>query len=149
MKLKFEADLVRKLCPELDSFRNGSPQLRFSVLKDPFNIWALRTVLGLGLQGKYGPVKACVRGQIHDSSPIDFVKDLGVRFATFSVSQRLGRSVYGLSSMSHAVANTLDALFWRKFELHRKDYWFALKESSVSSLYCFLDECLLSVSWKP
>jgi len=77
---------------------------------------------------------------------MDFVSDLGARFATFSVSQRLGRSVYGLPAMSQAVGNILDAMFWRQFELDREDYWLALKESSVSSLYWFLDECLLSVS---
>jgi hypothetical protein len=84
-------------------------------------------------QGKYDTVRSCVRGQIHDSSPVDSVSSLGARFTTWSVSQALGRSVFGLPALTRAGAYILDTLFLREFERQRADYWFTLKESSVSN----------------
>ncbi|KAG0598031.1 hypothetical protein M758_12G039400 [Ceratodon purpureus] len=80
--------------------------------------------------GKYNSVKSCVRGQIHDSSPVDFVSSLGARFTTWSISQALGRSIYGVPALTQAAAHTLDALFGPEFERQRADYWLTLKESS-------------------
>lgn len=85
------------------------------------------------MQGKYDAVKACVRGQMHDSSPLDFVSSLGTNFTTFMVKEKLGLSVYGVHAMSQAGAKLLDALFLPRFERERAEYWHTLRESSVSN----------------
>lgn len=73
-----------------------------------------------------------MRGQVHDSSPIDFVSALGARFASFTVSQMLGWSNPVVPAISHAVANVMDFFFLPAYELQRADFWLTLKQSSVS-----------------
>lgn len=80
--------------------------------------------------GKYRAVETCVRGQVHDSSPIDFVSALGARFASFTVSQMLGWSNPVVPAISHAVANVMDFFFLPAYELQRADFWLTLKQSS-------------------
>lgn len=87
------------------------------------------------LQEKYANVRACVAGQIHDSSPVDFVSSLGAHFVSTLVlkSWRSGVSNVIFPVMTQAVAKLLDALFLREFNEQRDDYWLTLYQSVVSN----------------
>lgn len=70
-------------------------------------------------------------GQIHDSSPVDFVSALGARFVTKEY-QNSGIPKEVLSLASEVGAKILDALFLPHFELQRAEYWSTLHQSAVS-----------------
>jgi hypothetical protein len=90
----------------------------------------------LFLQDEYQLVRDCLCGQMYDSSPVDFVSDLGTRFLLDPSVLKMSEPPRVLSWMAKGVASGLDALFINKFEEQRKDYW----ETLYSSVVCpFID----------
>ena len=87
------------------------------------------------LQEKYANVRACVAGQIHDSSPVDFLSSVGAHFVSTIVlkSRSSGVSNVIFPVMTQAAAKLLDALFLREFNEQRDDYWLTLYQSVVSN----------------
>nr|CAB3492016.1 unnamed protein product [Digitaria exilis] len=82
------------------------------------------------LQDEYQLVRDCLCGQIYDSSPVDFVSDLGTRFLLDPSVLKMSEPPRVLSWMAKGVASGLDALFINKFEEQRKDYWETLYSSA-------------------
>ncbi|TKW01787.1 hypothetical protein SEVIR_8G201700v4 [Setaria viridis] len=78
---------------------------------------------------EYQLVRDCLCGQMYDSSPVDFVSDLGTRFLLDPSVLKMSEPPRVLSWMAKGVASGLDALFINKFEEQRKDYWETLYSS--------------------
>lgn len=84
------------------------------------------------LQDEYQLVQDCLCGQMYDSSPVDFVSDLGTRFLLDPSVLKMSEPPRVLSWMTKGIASGLDVLFINKFEEQRKDYW----ETLYSSVVC-------------
>ncbi|CAL4991457.1 unnamed protein product [Urochloa decumbens] len=78
---------------------------------------------------EYQLVRDCLCGQMYDSSPVDFVSDLGTRFLLDPSVLKMSKPPRVLSWMAKGAASGLDALFINKFEEQRKDYWETLYSS--------------------
>lgn len=76
----------------------------------------------------------CICGQIYDSDPIEFTKDLGARFALHRSILRIPGSSKLVSMFAKGVTSSLDALFITRFGSQRADYWQTLYSSVVSLL---------------
>lgn len=81
-------------------------------------------------------LSSCISGQIYDSDPIEFTKDLGARFALHRSILRLPGSSKLVSMFAKGVTSSLDALFITRFGSQRTEYWKSLY-SSVVSCYLF------------
>uniref|UniRef100_A0ACD5WU94 Uncharacterized protein n=2 Tax=Avena sativa TaxID=4498 RepID=A0ACD5WU94_AVESA len=77
----------------------------------------------------YQLVRDCVCGQMYDSSPVDFVSDLGTRFLLHPSVLKMSEPPRVLSWMTKGIASGLDTLFIAKFEAQRKEYWETLYSS--------------------
>ncbi|KAM0925781.1 hypothetical protein ACQ4PT_004022 [Festuca glaucescens] len=77
----------------------------------------------------YQLVRDCVCGQMYDSSPVDFVSDLGTRFLLHPSVLKMPEPPRVLSWMTKGIALGLDILFIGKFEAQRKEYWETLYSS--------------------
>lgn len=65
-------------------------------------------------------------GQLYDSSPVDFVRELGTRFVLkMSHPPRL------VSWMARGFASGMEALFADRFEAQRAEYWQTLYSTAV------------------
>ncbi|CAK9200633.1 unnamed protein product [Sphagnum troendelagicum] len=82
------------------------------------------------LREKYGAVRACVAGQIHDSSPVDFVSDVGAKVVRSQFVRKSQKPSIIISWGTKAGAKILDALFLSQFELQRADYWLTMLQSA-------------------
>ncbi|KAL6890104.1 hypothetical protein ACP4OV_008867 [Aristida adscensionis] len=78
---------------------------------------------------EYQLVRDCLCGQMYDSSPVDFVSDLGTRFLLHPSVLKMSEPPRVLSWMAKGVASGLDTLFISKFEEQRKEYWETLYSS--------------------
>lgn len=78
---------------------------------------------------EYQLVRDCLCGQMYDSSPVDFVSDLGTRFLLDPSVLKMSEPPRVLSWMTKGIASGLDVLFINKFEEQRKDYWETLYSS--------------------
>jgi len=78
---------------------------------------------------EYQLVRDCLCGQMYDSTPVDFVSDLGTRFLLDPSVLKMSEPPRVLSWMAKGVASGLDALFIKKIEEQRKDYWETLYSS--------------------
>ena len=109
--------------------------IRWTLATKRCEYWGDNHIWKVVLQEKYANVRACVAGQIHDSSPVDFVSSLGAHFVSTLVlkSWRSGVSNVIFPVMTQAVAKLLDALFLREFNEQRGDYWLTLYQSVVSN----------------
>jgi len=89
---------------------------------------------------KYANVRACVAGQIHDSSPIDFVSGLGAYFVSTVVlnSKRSAVSNAIFPVMTQATAKLINSFFFREFNAQRDDYWRTLYQSANLGPMLFL-----------
>lgn len=87
----------------------------------------------LFFQDEYQLVRDCLCGQMYDSSPVDFVSDLGTRFILHPSVLKLSEPPRVLSWTAKGVASGLDTLFISKFEEQRKEYWETLYSSVVCS----------------
>jgi hypothetical protein len=66
---------------------------------------------------------------MYDSSPVDFVSDLGTRFLLHPSVLKMSEPPRVLSWMTKGIASGLDTLFIAKFEAQRKEYWETLYSS--------------------
>ncbi|XP_047980502.1 uncharacterized protein LOC125222103 isoform X1 [Salvia hispanica] len=71
----------------------------------------------------------CISGQIYDSDPIEFTKDLGARFALHHSILRMPGSSKLVSLVAKGVTSSLDALFITRFGSQRAEYWKSLYSS--------------------
>ncbi|KAF3338055.1 hypothetical protein FCM35_KLT18642 [Carex littledalei] len=79
---------------------------------------------------EYQLVRNCLCGLIFDSSPVDFNSDLGTKFVLHPTVLKISRPPRVLSWMARALASGLDALFIKKFEEQRADFWQTLHASA-------------------
>ena len=109
--------------------------IRWTLATKRCEYWGDNNIWKVVLQEKYANVRACVAGQIHDSSPTDFVSSVGADFVSTNVlkSRRSAVSNAIFPVMTHAVAKLLDSLFFREFNAQRDDYWLTLHQSAVSN----------------
>ncbi|XP_039777630.1 uncharacterized protein LOC120644955 isoform X2 [Panicum virgatum] len=89
---------------------------------------------------EYQLVRDCLCGQMYDSSPVDFVSDLGTRFLLDPSVLKMSEPPRVLSWMAKGVASGLDALFINKFEEQRRDYWETLYSSVVGPILILCSE---------
>lgn len=89
----------------------------------------------------YQLVRECLCGQMYDSSPVDFVSDLGTRFLLHPSVLKMSEPPRVLSWMTKGIASGLDTLFINKFEAQRKEYWETLYSSvHVGPILIFCSE---------
>ncbi|GAQ84916.1 hypothetical protein KFL_002120100 [Klebsormidium nitens] len=77
---------------------------------------------------KYRPLQSCIVGQIYDSSPIDFVSKIGVRFLSHPPG---GQQSTARFLAAKGTAIVLDGLFKGHFEADRRDFWQTLERAAV------------------
>ncbi|KAH8941136.1 hypothetical protein BDL97_14G022600 [Sphagnum fallax] len=82
------------------------------------------------LKEKFQAVRACVTGQIYDSSPADFVSEIGVKFVSSPVVWKSQKPSIVISLGTKTAASILDPLFSSQFEQQRVEYWLALEQSA-------------------
>ncbi|XP_051150961.1 uncharacterized protein LOC127265271 [Andrographis paniculata] len=68
-------------------------------------------------------VRDCVAGHIFDSTPVDYVSDIGTRFVLHPTVTGMSQPPRLASWIAHRLASSLDALFLTRFESQRADYW--------------------------
>ncbi|KAG8377635.1 hypothetical protein BUALT_Bualt08G0053500 [Buddleja alternifolia] len=68
-------------------------------------------------------IRDCVSGHIFDSTPVDFVSDLGTRFVLHPTVLKMSRPPVIASLIAKGVSSSLDALFLSRFEAQRAEYW--------------------------
>ncbi|GAB4852115.1 hypothetical protein Ancab_016305 [Ancistrocladus abbreviatus] len=88
----------------------------------------------------YKLVRDCVAGYIYDSSPVDFTSDLGARFVLHPSILKMSSPPTLAVWFANSIASGLDALFLRRFETQRAEYWQTLY-SSVSMGVPYLILC--------
>ena len=76
---------------------------------------------GAAAAARYAPVRLCGCGQIFDSSPVDFLATLGVRFLAPPGSPRWR------AAAAHAASAALTAVCAANFERQRAEMWEALE----------------------
>ncbi|KAH9325093.1 hypothetical protein KI387_005271, partial [Taxus chinensis] len=79
--------------------------------------------------GRYELVRKCVAGQMHDSSPIDFISELGTNFVVHPTVLKLNHPPRMLRWGAQATSWALDTLFLGRFEAQRAEYWQTLYSS--------------------
>ncbi|XP_015615095.1 uncharacterized protein [Oryza sativa Japonica Group] len=90
---------------------------------------------------EYQLVRDCLCGQMYDSSPVDFVSDLGTRFLLHPSVLKMSQPPRILSWMTRGIASGLDTLFIGKFEAQRAEYWDTLYSSvHVGPILIFCSE---------
>lgn len=103
------------------------------------------------MQEKFQAVRACVTGQIYDSSPADFVSEIGVKFLSSPVVWKSQKPSIVISLGTKTAASILDPLFSSQFEQQRVEYWLALEQSVVIKYFhfgCPLQAYLNCCQWK-
>ncbi|XP_047267140.1 uncharacterized protein LOC107867143 isoform X2 [Capsicum annuum] len=89
--------------------------------------------------GEFRLVRDCLSGYIFDSSPVDFTSDLGTRFILHPTVLGMSRPPPLASWIANGIASSLDALFLRRFESHRAEFWQTLYASvSTGAPYLIL-----------
>ncbi|KAL8513966.1 hypothetical protein ACS0TY_013181 [Phlomoides rotata] len=88
---------------------------------------------------EYRLVRDCVSGHIFDSSPVDFVSDLGTRFFLHPTVLKISRPPPLATWMARRISSTLDTLFLSRFESQRAEYWQTLYSTvSIGAPYLIL-----------
>jgi acetyl esterase/lipase len=88
-------------------------------------------------------VRNCICGQIYDSSPVDFVSDVGTQFLPKPVIGNSSQPLILRSWMAKALASGMDTLFPSRIEAQRAEYWHTLYSSAVSqTCLCLLHTIL-------
>eukprot|EP00249_Psilotum_nudum_P021403 c28096_g1_i2 orf=890-1606(-) len=108
--------------------------------------------------GSLDSVRKCSVGVIFDSSPMDFVSVMGIKFVIQQwVAPTSGRSKAVLIWGAHAFGRSLDLLFYSRFQQERFDLWhtmyslvvtfaFTPKTTKMQSGSCSKEQCLHIVS---
>lgn len=118
-------ELRRGICPVvLASFSGGSK----ACLYKAFQIIEGCSDVELSMEDSR-MLANCISGQIYDSDPIEFTKDLGARFALHRSILRMPGSSKLVSLFAKGVTSSLDALFITKFGSERAEYWKSLYSS--------------------
>lgn len=89
-------------------------------------------VFNFPMKDEYRLVRDFVSGHIFDSSPVDFVSDIGNRFALHQAGLKPSRPPLLASWITSGISSTLDALFLSRFESQRAEYWQTLYSTVVS-----------------
>jgi hypothetical protein len=79
-------------------------------------------------------VRNCICGQIYDSSPVDFVSDVGTQFLQKPAVGNSSQSTILRSWMAKVLASGMDTLFPSRIEAQRAEYWHTLYSAAVSSV---------------
>ncbi|TVU17489.1 hypothetical protein EJB05_33527 [Eragrostis curvula] len=138
---------VRAVPVVFASFSGGPKGCTYKVLQGKLKLsvfmWQLieRRCEGHLSLDEYQLVQDCLCGQMYDSSPVDFVSDLGTRFILHPSVLKMSEPPRVLSWMAKGVASGLDTLFISKFEEQRKEYWETLYSSvHVGPILIFCSE---------
>ncbi|KAJ8772882.1 hypothetical protein K2173_028059 [Erythroxylum novogranatense] len=127
------SDILRELLEELKlrpspvvfaSFSGGPKACMYKVLQ----IIEAKCVVTLNLDD-CKLVRDCLAGFIFDSSPVDFISDLGRRFAVHPSVTGVSNPPRIFSWIANGISNSLDAMFLSKFESQRAEYWQTLYSS--------------------
>lgn len=86
------------------------------------------------MQKDYRLVRNCICGQIYDSSPVDFVSDVGAQFVQKPADGNSSQPTILHSWMAKALASVMDTLFPSRIEAQRAEYWHTLYSAAVSSV---------------
>ncbi|KAL1534651.1 hypothetical protein AAHA92_30808 [Salvia divinorum] len=118
-------ELRRGICPVvLASFSGGSKACLYKLLQ------IIEGCSDVELSLEDSRILAnCISGQIYDSDPIEFTKDLGARFALHRSIFRIPGSSKLVSLFAKGVTSSLDALFITRFGSQRAEYWKSLYSS--------------------
>ncbi|XP_042007110.1 uncharacterized protein LOC121755790 [Salvia splendens] len=118
-------ELRRGICPVvLASFSGGSKACLYKLLQIIEGCSDVELIL------EDSRILAnCISGQIYDSDPIEFTKDLGARFALHRSIFRMPGSSKLVSLFAKGVTSSLDALFITRFGSQRAEYWKSLYSS--------------------
>ncbi|XP_057787457.1 uncharacterized protein LOC131004736 isoform X2 [Salvia miltiorrhiza] len=118
-------ELRRGICPVvLASFSGGSKACLYKALQ------IIEGCSDVELSLEDSRILAnCISGQIYDSDPIEFTKDLGARFALHRSILRMPGSSKLVSLFAKGVTSSLDALFITRFGSQRAEYWKSLYSS--------------------
>ncbi|WMV27467.1 hypothetical protein MTR67_020852 [Solanum verrucosum] len=90
--------------------------------------------------GEFRLVRDCLSGYIFDSSPVDFTSDLGTKFILHPTVLGMSRPPRLASWIVNGIASSMDALFLKRFESHRAEFWQTLY-ASVSTRAPYLILC--------
>ena len=86
-------------------------------------------------------IRKYLAGLIFDSSPMDFVSDIGAKFVSYQVlASERGKPIRALLYGTYAIGKGLDAVFGKTFEQQRIELWHAL----YSFVVCFLVSDLIT-----
>ncbi|KAK6130937.1 hypothetical protein DH2020_035316 [Rehmannia glutinosa] len=127
LALEIVDELVQELklrpCPVVfASFSGGPKACMYKVLQDDYQL-----------------VRNCVSGHIYDSTPVDFVSDLGTRFVLHPTVLKMSRPPPLASWIAKGISSSLDALFLSRFESQRAEYWQTLYSTvSMGAPYLIL-----------
>ncbi|PHT28103.1 Vacuolar protein sorting-associated protein 22 -like protein 1 [Capsicum baccatum] len=83
-------------------------------------------------QGEFRLIRDCLSSYIFYFSPVDFTCDLVTRFIIHPIVPGMSHPPPLASWIANGIASSLDALFLRRFESHRVEFWQALYASVVS-----------------
>ncbi|CAM6099566.1 unnamed protein product [Calypogeia fissa] len=72
---------------------------------------------------QYRILRDCYAGQIHDSSPADYVGSVGANFVSNPAVLGFKKKHAAITWSAHAVAKTLNYFFLPRFERERADMW--------------------------
>ncbi|PHU12159.1 hypothetical protein BC332_19089 [Capsicum chinense] len=74
-------------------------------------------------KGEFRLIRDCLLSYIFYSSPVDFTSDLGTRFIIHPIVPGMSHPPPLDSWIANGIASSLDALFLRRFESHRVEFW--------------------------
>ncbi|GFP95691.1 hypothetical protein PHJA_001713300 [Phtheirospermum japonicum] len=140
LALEIVNELVQELklrpCPVVfASFSGGPKACMYKVLQ----IIEGKCEEQINLDGDYGLIRNCVSGHIFDSTPVDFVSDLGTRFVLHPSVLNMSRPPLLATWIAKGISSSLDALFLSRFESQRADYWQTLYSTvSMGAPYLIL-----------
>lgn len=132
-------ELVKELkvrpCPVVfASFSGGPKACMYKVLQIIEGKYEEHTNLG-----EFRLVRDCLSGYIFDSSPVDFTSDLGTKFILHPNVLGMSRPPRLASWIVNGIASSMDALFLKRFESHRAEFWQTLYASvSTGAPYLIL-----------
>ncbi|KAL8172091.1 hypothetical protein V2J09_023895 [Rumex salicifolius] len=92
------------------------------------------------LQDNFRCIKDCIVGHIYDSSPVDFVSDMGMRFALHQSVLKMRHPPRFATWIANCIASGIDTLFLNRSESQCEEYWRTLY-SSVSMRIPYLLLC--------
>ncbi|KAI3460244.1 hypothetical protein Pfo_016907 [Paulownia fortunei] len=128
-------ELKLKPCPVVFASFSGGPK---ACMYKVFQIIEGKCEEQINLDD-YRLVRDCVSGHIFDSTPVDFVSDLGTRFVLHPTVLKMSHPPPLASWIAKGISSSLDALFLSRFESQRAEYWQTLYSTvSMGAPYLIL-----------